>query len=119
MLLSRLFVGYMRGRLSLSLDLKEYNPEIECSLNWIRAKKCEHKKKIAKEHNPPTKQRKEYFTPSTYDSPIRIRILTITGQFEIKYSLIQMLPLFHGLKSENPCKHVDACLEIYYPMCFE
>jgi len=37
---------------------------------------------------------------------------TVTVPFEIKYSLIQMLPSFYGLESENPFKHVDALLEI-------
>ena len=32
--------------------------------------------------------------------------------FEIKHSLIQMLPSFYVLESKNPFKHVDAFLEI-------
>jgi len=37
---------------------------------------------------------------------------TVTVPFEIKHSLIQMLPSFYGLESENPFKHIDAFLEI-------
>ena len=37
---------------------------------------------------------------------------TVTVPFEIKHSLIQMLPPFYGLESKNPFKHVDAFLEI-------
>ena len=55
---------------------------------------------MAEEQNPP-KKLKEYFTPATDDSPIRARMPTVTGPFELKHSLIQMLPSFHGLESEK------------------
>jgi len=66
---------------------------------------------MADEQNPP-KQLKEYFTPATYDSPTRTHMPTVTGPFELKHSLIQMLLSFSGLESENPFRHVDAFLEI-------
>jgi len=103
----------MLGRRSLCLDLKPFNPKIEHSLHKIRAKKSESKNKRTEEQlTPPPKQLKEYFTFATYDSPARSRMPTITVPFEIKHSLIQMLPSFYGPKSENPFKHVDAFLEI-------
>ncbi|KAF7800919.1 uncharacterized protein G2W53_044586 [Senna tora] len=34
------------------------------------------------------------------------------NQFEIKPSIIQMLPSFYGLSSENPYKHIDEFLEV-------
>ena len=102
----------MHDRHSLCLDLEPYNLEIERSLLKIRAKKKESKNEMAEEQNPPPKQLKEYFTPATYDSPTRTRMPTITVPFEIKHSLIQMLPSFYGLESENPFKHFDAFLEI-------
>ena len=103
----------MLGRRSLCLDLEPFNPEIERSLREIRAKKKKSKNKMTEEQpTPPPKQLKEYFTPATYDSPTRTRMPTVTVPFEIKHSLIQMLPSFYGLESENPFKHVDAFLEI-------
>jgi len=68
----------MHGRHSLFLDVIEYNSEIERSLSRIRAKKCESKKKMAEEQNPP-KQLKKYFTPATYDSPTGTRMPTVMG----------------------------------------
>jgi len=97
----------MHGRRSLFLDLVEYNPEIKRSLSRIRTKKCESKEKMAEEQNP-SKQLKEYFTSATYNSRTRTRLPTITGPFELKHSLIQMLPSFYGLEYENPFKHVDT-----------
>ena len=103
----------MLDRRSLCLDLEPFNPEIERSLREIRAKGKKSKNKMTEEQlTPPPKQLKEYFTPATYDSPTRTRMPTVTVPFEIKHSLIQMLPSFYGLESENPFKHVDAFLEI-------
>ena len=103
----------MLGRRSLCFDPEPYNPEIEHSLRKIRAKKKESKNKMAEQQpTPPPKQLKEYFTPATYDSPTRTRMPTVTVPFEIKHSLIQMLPSFYRLEYENPFKHVDAFLEI-------
>ena len=78
----------MLGRRSLCLDLEPYNPEIECSLRKIRAKKKESKNKMAEQPTLPPKQLKEYFTPATCDSPTRSRMPTVTVSFEIKHSLI-------------------------------
>jgi len=90
----------------------QYNPKVERSLSKIRAKKCEYKKKIAEEQTLPPKQLKEYFTPAAYDSPTRTYMPTVMGPFQIKHSLIQMLPSLHELPFENPFKHVDAFLEM-------
>jgi len=67
---------------------------------------------MAEEQTSPPKQLKEYFTPATYDSPTRTHMPTVTVPFEIKHSLIQMLPSFYVLESKNPFKHVDAFLDI-------
>lgn len=45
-------------------------------------------------------------------SPIGTRLPNINGNFEIKPQIIQMLPSFYGLESENPYKHIDAFLEV-------
>ena len=34
------------------------------------------------------------------------------AQYEIKFSIIQMLPSFYGLTNEDPYKHLDEFLEI-------
>ena len=59
---------YILGRHSFFLDLEEYDPEIGRTLNKIRTKECDSKKKMAKEQIL-AKQLKEYFTIATYDSP--------------------------------------------------
>ncbi|KAF7802333.1 uncharacterized protein G2W53_041444 [Senna tora] len=51
--------------------------------------------------------------PSNYDSPSSTRLPEIgANQFEIKPSIIQMLPSFYGLSSKNPYKHIDEFLEV-------
>jgi len=104
----------MHGRRSLSLDLVEQNPKIGRSLRQVRAMKRESKKKMVEEQIPPPKQPKEYFTLTAYDSLTRTCMPTVTGSFEIKYSLIQMLLSFYGLESKSPLKYVDAFLEISF-----
>ena len=96
------------------LDLEEYDPEIECTLSKIKAKKRDSKKKMVEEQTPPPKQLKEYLTPATYDSPTSANMPTIMRPFDIKHSLIQMLHSFYGLESENPFRHVNAFLEIAF-----
>ncbi|KAF7832389.1 uncharacterized protein G2W53_014722 [Senna tora] len=97
----------MLGRRSLSFDLKSYDPEIERTLRLLRAHKQEE---MAGE---PLRPLKEYFTPSNYDSPSSTRLPEIgANQFEIKPSIIQMLPSFYGLSSENPYKHIHEFLEV-------
>ena len=101
----------MYGRRSLFLDLKEYYLEIERSVGRRRAKKCEYKEKMA-EGQISHKQLKEYFTIATYDSSTSTRMPAAMRPFEIKRSLIQIVPSFYGLGSENPFNHVDAFLKI-------
>ncbi|KAF7801056.1 uncharacterized protein G2W53_044429 [Senna tora] len=97
----------MLGRRSLSFDLKSYDPEIERTLRLLRAHKQEQMA------GDPLRPVKEYFTPSKYDSPSSTRLPEIgANQFEIKPSIIQMLPSFYGLSSENPYKHIDEFLEV-------
>ena len=101
----------MLSKCSLFLDLEEYDPKIECTFSKIRTKKHNSKKKMAEEQTTP-KQLKESFTPATYDSATSTCMLAVTRPFDIKHSLIQMLPSFYGLDYENPFKHVDAFFEI-------
>ena len=60
-----------------------------------------------------TKSLKEYFTHSTYNSPSCIQLPEIAAtSFEIKSSIIQMLPSFNGLDNEDPYNHLGEFLEI-------
>ena len=54
---------------------------------------------------PPPRPLKEYFTPTTYESPSCIQLSEVAAtHFEIKPRTIQMLPNFFGLKDEDPYK---------------
>ena len=56
---------------------------------------------------------KEYFTPSKYTYSPCIQVPPVDAiQYEIKSSVIQMLPSFYGLATEDPYKHLDEFLEI-------
>ncbi|XP_043725789.1 uncharacterized protein LOC122672368 [Telopea speciosissima] len=55
----------------------------------------------------------EHFTPSTYTSTSCIRVPAVqVAQYEIKFSVIQMLSSFYGLNNKEPYKHLDEFLEI-------
>jgi len=98
----------MLGRCSFSLDLKEYDPEIERILTEIIAKKKFVKEEMDGEQ---PRQLKEYFTPGTYNSPLNTRLPNVTAPFDINFAIIQLLPAFHGFEFENPFKHIDIFLE--------
>ena len=58
-------------------------------------------------------QLKEYITPSQYTYCPYIQVPPVEAtQYEIKSSMIQMLPSFHGLANEDHYKHLDEFLEI-------
>ena len=99
----------MLGRRSLRLEIQPFDPEIERTFRANRHKNMEQNQK-----NDPPRQLKEYFTPSTYTYSPCIQVpLVETTQYEIKSSIIQMLPLLYGLSNENPYKHIEEFLEIY------
>ena len=61
------------------------------------------------------KPMKEYFTPSIYTTASCICIpSTNANYFEIKSSVIQLLPSFYGLTNDDPYKHVDEFLEVFF-----
>ena len=84
----------MLGR-SQNPDLISFNDELE---------------RIFRSRTPPitiaeetTKPMKEYFTSSTYTTVSCIRNPnTNASNYEIKSSIIQLLPLFYGLSNEEP-----------------
>jgi hypothetical protein len=51
---------------------------------------------------------RDHYVPSTYTPTSNLQLLGITvAHFEIKFKFIQMLPLFYGLSTKNPYKHLD------------
>ncbi|GAV66261.1 hypothetical protein CFOL_v3_09771 [Cephalotus follicularis] len=55
----------------------------------------------------------EHFTPRAYTTASCIRVPVVqTTQYEIKSSIIQMLPSFYRLADEEPYKHLDEFIEI-------
>jgi hypothetical protein len=57
---------------------------------------------------------RDHYLPSTYYSPSCLQLPNVTvANYEIKSSIIQMLPSFYGLNNEDPYKHIDEFLEIY------
>ena len=53
------------------------------------------------------------YVPSTYTSPSCLQLPNVTAaHYELKSSIIQMLPSFYGLSNEDPYKHLDEFLEI-------
>ena len=56
---------------------------------------------------------RDHFTPATYTTASCIRIPDPNvNQYEIKSSVIQLLPSFHGLSNEDPYKHLNEFLEV-------
>ena len=98
----------MLGRRSLKPDLQPLDEELEKTLRTIRVKNMA----APGEANPPCSLR-EYFTPSSYTYSPCIQAPPVEAtQYEIKSSIIQMLPSFYGLSNEDPYKHLDEFLEI-------
>ena len=56
---------------------------------------------------------RDHFVPTNYTPTSCIHIPNVgAAQYEIKSSIIQMLPSFYGLNNEDPYKHLDEFLEI-------
>jgi len=97
----------MLGR-SQNPDLIPFNPEPE----WIL--RFRTPPIIMAEELFTAKPMKEYFTPSTYTTTSCIRITnTNANHYEIKSSVIKLLPSFYGLNKKDPYKHLDEFLEVY------
>ena len=62
---------------------------------------------------PVTIPLRDHFVPTSYAPASCIQIPNIgAAHYEIKSSVIQMLPSFYGLNNEDPYKHLDEFLEI-------
>ncbi|KAL6553671.1 hypothetical protein OROGR_007513 [Orobanche gracilis] len=70
---------------------------------------------IENPNNPVAKEKTliEYFSPVTANSPSCIVLPTTNAtHFELKPSIIQLLPSFYGLEREDPYMHVKEFLDI-------
>jgi hypothetical protein len=108
----------MLGRRSLSLPLKLCDLELECTLRQSRKERKPSVSKersieiMAGEQERPVLLR-DHYLPSIYNSPSCLQLPNVTvDNYEIKSSIIQMLPSFYGLNNEDPYKHIDEFLEI-------
>ena len=94
----------VRRRLSLSGIISENSIEMD-----------EHVENPENPTNPitPEKTLLEYFSPISANSPSCIVLPeTNATHFELKPSIIQLLPSFYGLEREDPYMHVKEFLEI-------
>lgn len=64
------------------------------------------------EVNQPTRTLHDYLHPARQTTPLRIVMPPTAGQFEIKPGVIQLLPKFHGLKSESAYLHLKKFEEV-------
>jgi len=56
---------------------------------------------------------RDHYVPSTYTPTSSLQLPDITAShFEIKSGFIQILPLFYGLSTDDPYKHLDEFIEI-------
>ncbi|CAN6447723.1 unnamed protein product [Victoria cruziana] len=62
---------------------------------------------------PPRRLLREFFVPTEYDQVVgSVGPLVGACQYEIKASMINMLPSFHGLASEDPYRHLDEFFDV-------
>jgi hypothetical protein len=72
------------------------------------------------EHNNaiPVRTLRDYLQPTRASTPSCIVFPNVVGNFEMKPSVIQLLPKFHGLDSENPYLHLkefdEVCATLQY-----
>jgi hypothetical protein len=106
----------MLGRHSLSLPLIYCNPDIERTLRQLRSERSsnlleKHAIETMGDNNPMALR--DHYLPTTYTSPTCLRLLDVTAaHYEIKPSIIQSLPSFLGLSTENPYEFLGEFLAI-------
>jgi hypothetical protein len=106
----------MFGRRSLSLPIFPYDPNLERISRRSRSKR--NSRLRAHSNSPMAEEPKpvllrDHYVPSTYTPTSSLQLPDITAaHFEIKSGFIQMLPLFYGLSTEDPYKHLDDFIEI-------
>jgi hypothetical protein len=106
----------MHGRRSLSLPLLNCDLDLERTL---RCRRTERDSNLREQTDPMAEELvrttllRDHYVPSTYTSPSCLQLPNVTAvHYEIKSSIIRMLPSFFGLNNEDPYKHHDEFLEI-------
>jgi len=108
----------MLGRRSLSLPLNLCDLELGRTLRQNRTRRTasvsrEHSNSVMADEEERPVLLRDHYLPSTYNSPSCLQLPNVTvANYEIKSSIIQMLPSFYGLNNEDPYKHIDEFLEI-------
>jgi hypothetical protein len=112
----------MLGRRSLNLELTNFDPEIERTarenLSLLKNFESESEKSVEMgeslgNRNPPRTLR-ELFAPNYQHSILHsVALLPTTNatHFDLKPNVIQILPTFNGLESEDPYAYVKEFLE--------
>ena len=99
----------MLGRRSLQPKLHPLDPELERTLRTNQVKTMD-----PNHEGEPPHQLREYFTLSSYTYSPCIQVPPMEAiHYEIKSSIIQMLPSYYGLNNEDLYKHLNEFLEIY------
>ena len=106
----------MLRRRPMSLDfILTFDPELERIL-WNRLRQDKMDNRELPPPPPPhvnIPTMKDRFTPAYYTTPSCINVPNNQAlHYEIKSSIIQMLPSYYGLSNEDPYKHIDEFLEI-------
>ncbi|KAM1519658.1 hypothetical protein PS1_022861 [Malus domestica] len=61
---------------------------------------------IEGEGNPPPRTLKDYLHPTCVASPSCIVFPANMSNYEFKYGMVHLFPIFHGLENEDPYVHV-------------
>lgn len=110
----------MLGRRSLNLELTTFDPEIERiareNLSLLKNSESESEKSVEMgeplRNGDPPRTLRELFAPITTDTTSYIVLpATNATHFDLKPSVIQILPTFHGLENEDPYAYVKEFLE--------
>ncbi|XP_070679073.1 uncharacterized protein [Malus domestica] len=113
--ISGVFVKFMHGRRSRSLELVPYNPEIDRTFRQLlrKQKKQEPTERMALQDPNENRALMDYSAPTVgATSSCIVRPEITANQFELKPSFIQMLPSFYGLSTEDPNLHISDFVEI-------
>ena len=112
----------MSGRRSLNSELVPLDSEIERTLTQLRTQNKEISKTPTMDRPPQginqnfpemAESLREHFLPNAYIPHMAIRPPTLGNtNFEIKPSVISMLPSFYGRTNENPHNHLNEFIEI-------
>jgi hypothetical protein len=106
----------MFGCRSLSLHIFPYNPNLERISRRSGSKRNSRLRARSKDQmaeEPKLVLLRDHYVLSTYTPISSLQLPDITAaHFEIKSEFIQMLPLFYGLSTEDPYKHLDKFIEI-------